>query len=54
MTVARLQSSNYILGSEDNEMVTEDSDKMFYQMEKKEKSVSDLLQEGFKEEQEND
>ena len=30
------------------------ADKMFYQMEKKEKSVSDLLQEGFKEEQEND
>ena len=34
-------------------MVTEDSDKMFYEMEKKEeeKSVSELLQEGFEKEQ---
>ena len=34
--------------AEDSNMVTEDSDKMFYEM--KEKTTSDLLREGFEEE----
>jgi len=37
--------------AEDNNMVTEDSDRMFYEMEKKEQTLSDKLQEGFKKEQ---
>ena len=37
--------------AEDNDMVTEDSDKMFYEM--KEKTTSDLLREGFEEEKKN-
>ena len=36
--------------AEDNDMVTEDSDRMFYAMEKKEKSVNDILMEGYNEE----
>ena len=35
-------------------MVTEDSDKMFYEMEKKEQTLSEMLEEGFKKEQERD
>jgi len=35
-------------------MVTEDSDRMFYKMEKKEQTLSEMLQEGFEKEREED
>jgi len=40
--------------AEDNDMVTEDSDRMFYKMEKKEQTLSEMLQEGFEKEREED
>ena len=40
--------------AEDSGLVTEDSDKMFYEMEKKEQTLSEMLQKGFEEEQKDD
>ena len=42
--------------AEDSGLVTEDSDKMFYKMEEKveDKSLSEMLQEGFDKEQKDD
>ena len=40
--------------AEDNNMVTEDSDKMFYEMEKKDPTLHEMLMEGFRKEQEED
>ena len=39
---------------DDRKWVTEDTDKYFYKIEEKEKSTSELLQEGFEEEKKNE